>query len=65
MVNKYRSMAIRFAGCLWVYHKVCPQCGNNKGNHMSGCKKTYEKLTNPRDAEEVFVEAFESGEQTV
>jgi hypothetical protein len=55
----YRNMAIRFAGALWTYCDVCPECGNKKEQHMPSCKKGYEELTNPRDAEKVFKKVFE------
>ena len=56
----YRNMAIRFADALWTYGGICPECGNNKPDHMTGCKEVYEKLDNPRKAGEIFKEAFES-----
>ena len=55
----YRQMAINFSGALWS-KGTCPQCGGLKTRHMEGCKKTYEKLVNPREVEKVFVEAFET-----
>ncbi len=55
---EFKNMAYRFAGALWDFHGVCPQCGNNKENHMPSCKKTYEKLKDPRQAEAIFDEAF-------
>ena len=55
----YRQMAINFSGALWNMG-CCPECGNHKPKHMTGCKKTYEKLVNSREVEKVFIEAFET-----
>lgn len=57
----YRMLAIRFSGALWS-RGICPECGNDVTHHLhfASCKKTYEKLENPRDIEKVFIEAFET-----
>lgn len=58
-IDKLRNIGARLAGCLWDYHNVCPECGNRKGDHMSGCKEVYETdYKSYDDFQRVFDKAF-------
>lgn len=58
--KKLKNIGARLAGCLWNYHGICPECGNNKTSHMPSCKQTYEKdFSSPSDAHAVFIKAFD------
>lgn len=53
------NMAARFAACLWDFHETCPECGNNKKQHLPACDQTYTKeFKGPQDTTRVFSLAF-------
>lgn len=57
---RLKNIGARLAGCLWDYHNVCPECGNHKGDHLPGCKQTYEaEYKTPADFQKVFDKAFD------
>lgn len=58
--EKLKNTGAGLAGCLWDYHKVCPECGNRKGDHMESCKQIYEiEYKSPADFQVVFDKAFD------
>ena len=53
------NIGLRLAGCLWDYKDTCPECGNDKANHMPGCKQTYAReFKDYTDSEKAFRAAF-------
>lgn len=57
--KRLTNIAARLAACLWDFHSTCPECGNDRAEHMPNCTQTYEReFHGPQDTEAVFVKAF-------